>query len=449
MIKGWDAAAKKPGSPISGVETPDPYTIVFHLSERSGRFEYALANPLASPLPEGAADGHVKDYNRYIVSTGPYMVEGSDQLDFSVPPAQQKPLSGYQPDRFIKLVRNPSYEATPGDPREANPDEIQITIGGTPQDIAQKVTAGALDELFIDPAPAQFVRQYSTSPNLKERLHINPKPLHSMMGMFNLAQPPFDDVHVRRAVNYVLDRAAIVKALGGVSVGDPAYRMLPPALAGEDDGDPTYETTSPEERLEAAREEMRQSAYDPDGTGSCSAPECKKASVINLYGTSPMSTLIKDNLAEIGIDADLPNYEVDTAFAKCADPKQHVGLCTQLTLGSSTPSGAGIAEVLGSGNIEGCCDLPLFGATPEQLAGWGYETTDLPSVDDKLAECSAALGDEAIACWSAFDDYVSYETAAVVPIMFPKQPDIVSDRVRNYSHDLFGFISLNTVAVEG
>ena len=216
-----------------------------------------------------------------------------------------------------------------------------------------------------------------------------------MMGMFNLAQPPFDDVHVRRAVNYVLDRAAIVKALGGVSVGDPAYRMLPPALAGEDDGDPTYETTSPEERLEAAREEMRQSAYDPDGTGSCSAPECKKASVINLYGTSPMSTLIKDNLAEIGIDADLPNYEVDTAFAKCADPKQHVGLCTQLTLGSSTPSGAGIAEVLGSGNIEGCCDLPLFGATPEQLAGWGYETTDLPSVDDKLAECSAALGDEA------------------------------------------------------
>ena len=448
VIKGWDAAAKKPGSPISGVETPDPYTIVFHLSERSARFANALANPLASPLPKGAATGHDKDYNRYVVSTGPYMVAGSEQLDFSLPPSEQKPLSGYQPDRFIKLVRNPSYKPEPEDFREANPDEIEISIGGTAQDIAQKVTAGALDGLFVDSAPPQFVRQYMTSPNLRERLHINPKPLHTMLGMFNLAQPPFDDLHVRRAVNYVLDRAAIVKALGGVAAGTPAYRTLPPALTDGAEGAATYETATAEERLAAAREEMRQSAYDPDGTGSCSAPACKQALVINIYGTSPLPTLIKNNLAEIGIDAEFPNYEVDTAFAKCADPKQHVGLCTQITLGSSTPNAAGIAEVLASSNIEGCCDLPLFGATSEQLSGWGYETTRLPSVDAKLEECSAALGDAGTACWSDFDDYVTYETAAIMPIMYPKQPDIVSDRVRNYAHDLFGFVSLNTVAVE-
>jgi peptide/nickel transport system substrate-binding protein len=446
-VKGWTAAGKKPGSPISGVETPDAYTIVFHLTEPSARFEYALANPLASPLPPGAAEGHDKDYNRYVVSTGPYMVAGSDKLDFSLPPSQQKPLSGYQPDRFIRLVRNPSYKSAPGDFRQANPDEIQFTIGGTVQDIAQKITAGTLDAMFVDPAPAQAVRQYSTSPNLKDRLHVNPKPLHSMMGMFNLAQPPFDDVHVRRAVNYVLDRPAIVRSLGGVAAGTPAYHLLPPAMTGDARGDDSYEKATGDERLDAARAEMRQSAYDPGHSGSCTAPACKQASVINLHGTSPMATLIKDNLAQIGIQADLPNYDVDTAFGKCADPKQHVGLCTDLTLGSSTPNPAGIAEILLSSNIQGCCDIPLFGATPKQLSGWGYQQTHLPSVDAQMAKCAATRGDAGTACWAEIDDYVTYELAAIVPVMYPKQPDIVSSRVRNYAYDMFGFMSLDTVAV--
>ena len=47
----------------------------------------------------------------------------------------------------------------------------------------------------------------------------------------NLLTPPFDDPHVRKAVNYVIDKAALVKALRRVSLhADPATTVDPPSV---------------------------------------------------------------------------------------------------------------------------------------------------------------------------------------------------------------------------
>jgi peptide/nickel transport system substrate-binding protein len=448
-IDGWDVAVKTSGSPIAGVSTPDRYTIVFRLSKASGTFLYALADPASGPIPPRASTGHEKDYGRFVVSTGPYMVAGSETLNFGVAPAQQKPLSGYQPNRFLRLVRNPSWSAKSDRIRQANPDVVEFSIGGTVQDIAQKVTAGVLDELFIDQAPAQVVQQYSTTPSLRKRLHVNPKPFHTMVGMFNLAQPPFDDVHVRRAANFIIDRDAIIRALGGATAGTAAYHFLPDATIGYKLRTyAPYKTNSASARLAAAQAEMKNSKYDPGKTGSCTDPVCRNPLVIALFATGPLGTLVKNELAQIGIQADMPSYDVDTGFGKCADPKQHVALCLQLTFGASKPNGVGIAELLLSSGIGGCCDLPLLGATPQQLNGWGYTTSTLPSVDADVERCRFVLGSAADTCWANFDKRVSDQLAAIMPIMFPRQTDITSARVVNYSYDLYGFMSLNTVAVK-
>ena len=61
-----------------------------------------------------------------MVASGPYMFEGSDQLDFSVPADEQEPVAGYIPGRSIMMVRNPSWDASTDDLRPAYVDRIEI-----------------------------------------------------------------------------------------------------------------------------------------------------------------------------------------------------------------------------------------------------------------------------------------------------------------------------------
>ena len=121
VIRGFrDYASGEAGS-IVGLETPDDRTLVVRLGQVTGDLAYLFSLPATSPIPEGAADGHDKDYGRFFVASGPYMVEGSEALDPSAPPQEQEPLAGYVPPIItenqaveepgtLTLVRNPSWE---------------------------------------------------------------------------------------------------------------------------------------------------------------------------------------------------------------------------------------------------------------------------------------------------------------------------------------------------
>src|SRR5712691_4221315 len=109
VIDGFDAAK---GGEISGLSSPDDHTLVIKLTQPAGDFAYRMSMPAMAPIPslpngKAASDGHVKNYGRFLVPTGPYMFKGSDALDFSVPANKQKEVSGYVPGRSITLVRNP------------------------------------------------------------------------------------------------------------------------------------------------------------------------------------------------------------------------------------------------------------------------------------------------------------------------------------------------------
>jgi peptide/nickel transport system substrate-binding protein len=85
---------------VSGLEIPDRYTFVVRLNEPTGDLGYRFSLPATAPIPpspvdqsypDGAAHGLEADYGHHIVSTGPYMLEGSGQLDFSKQPAYLRP----------------------------------------------------------------------------------------------------------------------------------------------------------------------------------------------------------------------------------------------------------------------------------------------------------------------------------------------------------------------
>src|SRR3990172_7853204 len=172
----------------------------------------------------GVAEGHDDNYGRFLVSTGPYMFEGTDQLDFSAPADDQQPVSGYDVGRSIVLVRNPSYDPDSDDLREGYVDRVEITIGGDENDLALKVDAGELDMVYDGVPPAQQVRRHSSDPNLQDQIHSDPSDAVRFIEM-NLAVPPFDDVSVRRALNFALDKEGYRQLRGGAPVGE-----LPPHL---------------------------------------------------------------------------------------------------------------------------------------------------------------------------------------------------------------------------
>ena len=112
---GFDDFGAGKAKQIAGLKAIDDHTLEVKLSEPTGDLGWRMAMPATAPIPPngnaplGAAEGHNEDYGRFLVASGPYMFEGSEDLDFSVPADDQEPVAGYIPGRSITMVRNPSW----------------------------------------------------------------------------------------------------------------------------------------------------------------------------------------------------------------------------------------------------------------------------------------------------------------------------------------------------
>ncbi|MFB3739609.1 MAG: ABC transporter substrate-binding protein, partial [Candidatus Velamenicoccus archaeovorus] len=77
VIKGFDDFGAGKADSIEGLETPDDKTLVIHLTEPAGDLPFRFAMAATAPIPPngdaplGAAEGHTKDYGRFLVATGP------------------------------------------------------------------------------------------------------------------------------------------------------------------------------------------------------------------------------------------------------------------------------------------------------------------------------------------------------------------------------------------
>src|SRR5207245_1813570 len=68
-------------------------------------------------------------------------------------------------------------------------------------------------------------------PTLKGRIFLEPTPSVTYLWMNNDV-PPFNNVKVRQAVNYALNRNALLRVWGGRSQGQITDQILPPTMGG-------------------------------------------------------------------------------------------------------------------------------------------------------------------------------------------------------------------------
>jgi len=453
VIEGFEVAPGAP-KPISGIETPDDKTIVFNLTQPTGDFLNRVAMPATGPIPEEVAKCFTKagDYGRYVISSGPYMIAGSDQLDISSCDAMN-PISGFDPTRRLSLVRNPSYDQDTDDQRQNFIDGLEYSINTNEQDIFDRIEAGNLDGEVGSTLPSDVLRHYVTTADLKDRVQSFGGDRTWYITM-NLTQPPFDDVHVRKAMNLVLDKAGLQRSWGGPTRGDIATHIVADDMFGGalNDYDP-YATPNNAGDVEAAKAEMRQSKYDSDQDGVCDASACKNILHItrNVTPWTDMVPVEEASFRKIGIT--LQTRELEGHYPVIQTTKRNIPIASGAGWGKDYADPSTFMVLFDSASLtaEGNVNYSLVGLKRNQIGPLGVKgnTANVSSVDADIARCNELLGDERMTCWQDLDKKIMEQVVPWVPYLDATNVDIIGPAVTQYVYDQFsGTAAYSRVAVD-
>lgn len=456
VIEGMEDFAAGNADTISGIKTPDDKTITFKLTQPTGDFLYRVAMPATAPIPEEVAKCHTQaaEYGRYIVTTGPYMIEGADQLDISSC-ASQKPISGFNPNRGLTLVRNPNYDPATDNTefRQSNPDRFEITVNTNLDNIFDQIQRGELDSSFEQP-PNTVVRDYLQDPEIRERLRINPGD-RIWFAYMNLTTPPFDDVHVRKAMNLVMDLDGILRAWGGAGgSGAVPTHTLPQSLLNISDYYPFQQPPFAGD-VEAAKAEMAQSKYDTDQDGTCDAPACK--GVINLNRNyapwSTMSPIIEQSAAQIGIDIETREASRTAVNNTSNTTARRIPFSSGNGWGKDFADPSTFFAIYDGRNIipVGNTAFSLVGVTKAQEKELGITIPPggVPSINADIDKCVPLTGQERTDCWTALDKKLTAEIVPQIGLVDANDVTLVGPAVTQFDFDQFGLEqSLARVAVD-
>jgi peptide/nickel transport system substrate-binding protein len=198
---------------LASIVTPNADTIVFHLRKSEGDFPYLAAETQFAPVPESADTG--KNYNADPVSSGPYTI------------------ANFTKGKDLDLVRNTYWSKSTDSQRLACPDNIDISLGLSATVIDQRLAASVgqdADAITTDTdVDAATLAQAAAQPALKARLTSGNFPDTTYLA-FNTTKAPFNDILVREAFSYAVDRTALVNAEGGSQLATPLTTFTPPSI---------------------------------------------------------------------------------------------------------------------------------------------------------------------------------------------------------------------------
>jgi len=211
VIVGGDACVKSPDTCNldQGVIANDAKgTVTFHLTRGDPEFLDKLAVPFAFILPTGTPNHEVQ-----------------------IPPPGTGPYKWvtYNPNKELKLVRNPNFKEWSKDAQpNGKPDVIIEKLNISVEGEVTQVENGTADWMF-DLPPADRLNEMSTK--YANQVYVNPLTAVYYFA-FNVRVPPFNNFKARQAVNFATDRNALVKIYGGPKLAVPTCQILPPNFPG-------------------------------------------------------------------------------------------------------------------------------------------------------------------------------------------------------------------------
>ena len=444
-IQGFDAYSAGKAKTISGISTPDSKTIVFHLTHPVGDFLYRLSLPATGPIPQNVAkcfDGQPGNYGRYLVSSGPYMIDGSAHQNASSC-STLKPLSGFDGQTHLDAVRNPNYDpkTDSASARQNLPDKFEWTVNSSNVDILNKVAAGQLND-EVSTIPPQVRRQYATNPSLRKDMHLNSGDRTWYITM-NLTQAPFDDVHVRKAMNWVIDKAALRQTWGGPTTGQIANHIVPDTLFNNDLQEyAPYATPGDHGSVAKAKAAMRGSKYDLNHDGMCSAKACKNVLMIaDTRGIDPgMTNTIQQDAAKIGITFTV--RQVNGAYPTIQTVAKNIPISERPGWGKDYADPVTFFAPLFDGRTiipTGNTNYSLVGITPSQAKTLHVtgNSKNVPTVNADLDRCAPLAGIQRSSCYEKLDEKLMTKVVPWVPYLWASTTHVTSSQVSHWSFDQF------------
>jgi YVTN family beta-propeller protein len=368
-------------------------TVTFHLVAPNPEFLQRLTLADADAVP---AVTPARDIGQHpIPATGPYEIA-------SITPARST------------LVRNPYFHEWSRAARpDGHPDKIVVRLAKSASAEVTAVASGSAD-VAMDSPPANRLAELRT--RFASQLHIGTS-LYENSLIFNTRVAPFDDIRVRRALNYAVDRAEVARLIG--SGAEPTCQTLTPYLNG-------YNRYCPY-------------TLHPSPAGIWHAPDLATAQrLINASHTrgTPVTIWLPYGaptaagryfvtlLKKLGYPARLRDVSTDpTGYAQVADSRTKAQAFLFLDF-APYPSASQLIDIYFgcryfipnsklNGNIAEFCDPKLDANTRDALAA---EADNSPDVGRLWAKADRTVTDD----------------APLVPLVVPRYIIFVSKRVANF-----------------
>jgi len=377
------------------VADDDAGRVTFHLTRPDPQFLPDLTI-LAVPAPRGTPLGELSSP---LPGTGPYRI------------------SSYRKGEEFALSRNAYFHqwSAPAQPagfldaitwtKVAGAGAAADAVGHDQADLAE------LTPLWTDPARAgALVDQLKVAaPDL-----VHPSRTQTTeFAILDSATPPFDNVAVRRAVNYAVDRREAVRLLGGESVATPTCQLIPPSM-------PSYRPYCPYTRG------PRDGLYH--------GPRLRKArELVAASGTAGMPVTVTDLVGDYNPPLDaylatvLRSLGYDVTLRSLPDTQHHEEWFYNDHNRIQVASGGWIADYPLPVNF-----YQLIGCATIQ-GGYPIHHCD-PELDGRAQAASAAMGADpaaALRAWTEIDRAAT-DRAALVPVTNDVNWWLTAERVGNF-----------------
>ena len=397
QIKGADELLAGETDTLEGVEVVDDYTIKVTLKEPFAGFLASISSPGVSIYDSEATEAAGDQFGM-----DPAVTVGTGPFEFS----------SWSFNNQLVLTRNEDYwkgaSGLPG---------VVIKIIPDTETQSMMFESGELDILDLDYAADSVDRFTETYP---DQIVQGPR-VGIVYFTMNFNKEPFQDVRVRKAVQMSIDRQAILDALYG-GRGQVEQGIFPHGLIGfnPDQEEIKYDP-------EAAKTLLAEAGY-ADGFDMEIAADSSASDTMTMA-----LEIVSDQLAEVGIRAEIKNYDEST----------------WLETRKSGELGSFMSTWSADYNDPDNFIYTFFGNEEKtRIRSINYPDTE---VMERVAKARTIVNEnERLAEYKALDEKIIHEDAAWVPMFSRLHLFAVSKRVQGFaplwsglSDQLFYNISLS------
>jgi len=301
------------------------------------------------------------------------------------------------------------------------PDEIRFHLTDDVEASLVAVEKETADWVSLASPSFSPERQRGVLTRYADRLHIDPFPM-TLWSFLNTRVPPFDDVRVRRALNYATDRKELVEFSGGLA--RETCQIYPPSFPG-------YRPYCPYTR-------------NPNRAGTWTAPDLARArALVAASGTAGMRVEVA-GFKETGI-LNIARYYVSllrqlgyrSSLRLFPGFREYAEYVADSRNRAQIGQWSWYADILAASNFL----QPVFSCAsfvPESPANPNVSQYCAPGLDAKMTEAAALQASEparANELWAEVEHEL-VDRAVALPWGSPRPRVLLSERVGNYQNHL-------------